>query len=189
MVSGAARSPLPITGIARAHTRPKLNFSSGFVRCAPVYLCIARNRISPRWRAIPAACNLTLPRPPSATISSNLLPSYSPSPPWLKMLHNDLSKFVNNDIQCERLPKSKLTRFVYFGFSAKFLTITQWLIYRIYPSRHSFLGLQISFVARVELLIIFLDLTFWDVRSFNSVICRGRDSWRSFNETFFWNSW
>ena len=78
MVSAPARSPLPITAIARAHTRLELNFSSVFVHsasvylCALVYLCNARHRISRRWRAIPAACNLTLPRPRSATIFYNL---------------------------------------------------------------------------------------------------------------------
>ena len=176
MVSAAARSPLPITKIARAHTRPELNFSSGFVRCASVYLCIARNRISRRWRAIPAACNLTLPRPPNATISYNLLPSYPkylinftntfchlekyilqwsltlPRPhtisfplilclliflTLLEILRKDLSNlYTMTSSECGRLAKSKLARFVYFECFGRFLTITQWSIYQIYPSTH-----------------------------------------------------
>ena len=158
MVSGAARSPLPITGIARAHTRPKLNFSSGFVRCAPVYLCIARNRISPRWRAIPAACNLPLARPPRApapTISflqiHHLLHSLDNNQAF-NICCTHVFWFLNiyNQLQCDRDQFDSRPSGVFYGH--KLVSLWDWST---------------------------LDLTFWDGRSFNSVICPRRDCWRS----------
>ena len=104
MVSAPARSPLPITAIARAHTRLELNFSSVFVHsasvylCALVYLCNARHRISRRWRAIPAACNLTLPRPRSATIFYNL----PHSQPLASLVAEKMISLQQNRLDVER---------------------------------------------------------------------------------------
>ena len=155
------------------------------MRSALLYLCIVHHRISPRWRAIPAACNLPLARPPRApapTISflqiHHLLHSLDNNQAF-NICCTHVFWFLNIYIQfqCDSLTGTNLTLDL-VSFIFKFfhnITCCNWqsqdFKFYIFQAKNWLNGVFYGY----KLVSLWdwstLDLTFWDGRSFNSVIC------------------